>query len=64
MSTRSGITLALHDNTAPSKLMTAAEMKQALADIRMDAKARLQEIREQIAQLAAEADQLQELING
>ena len=53
-----------HDNTAPKQLMTAAEMKQALADIRMDAKARLQEIREQIAQLAAEADQLQELING
>ena len=56
--------LGPHDNTAPSKLMTAAEMKQAMHDIRSDARARLQELREQIAQLAAEADQLQELING
>ncbi|BAQ94415.1 hypothetical protein [uncultured phage_MedDCM-OCT-S31-C1] len=44
--------------------MTAAEMKQAVADIRMDARNRLQEIREQMDQLRAEADQLQELING
>lgn len=44
--------------------MTAAEMKQAVADIRMDARARLQEIREQLETLREEADQLQELING
>ena len=60
----SQVTAGPHDNTAPSKLMTAAEMKQAMHDIRSDARARLQELREQIAQLAAEADQLQELING
>jgi len=56
--------LGPHDNTAPLQLMTAAEMKQAVADIRMDARNRLQEIREQMDKLRVEADQLQELING
>ena len=64
MSTRSGITLALHDNTAPSKLMTAAEMLQAQADIQTDARARLQEIRDEIALLEAEMSDLEEVING
>ena len=44
--------------------MTAAEMLQAVADIRSDAEARLLEIQAQIQDLEAEAEQLEELING
>ena len=44
--------------------MTAAEMLQAVADIRSDAAARLLEIQAQIQDLEAEAEQLQELIDG
>ena len=60
----SQVTAGPHDNTAPSKLMTAAEMLQAQADIQMDAQARLQEIRDEIALLEAEMSDLEEVING
>ena len=50
--------------TAPVQLMTAAEMLQAVADIRTDAESRLLEIQAQIQDLEAEAEQLEELING
>ena len=53
-----------HDNTAPKQFMTAAEMLQAVADIRSDAESRLLEIQAQIQDLEAEAEQLEELING
>ena len=53
-----------HDNTAPKQLMTAAEMQQAVAQIREDAESRLLEIQAQIQDLEAEAEQLEELING
>ena len=53
-----------HDNTAPSKLMTAAEMLQAMSEIRSDAQTRLQEIRDEIALLEAEMADLEELLNG
>ena len=64
ISTRSGITWLQHDNTAPLKLMTAAEMLQAQADIQTDARARLQEIRDEIALLEAEMADLEEVIDG
>ena len=90
ISTRSGITLALHrdslanpscplqlrkemrqrvsarahDNTAPSKLMTTAELVQAVSRAREEAEIRLQEIRDEIALLEAEAEDLNEVING
>lgn len=44
--------------------MTAAEMQQAVAQIREDAESRLLEIQAQIQDLEAEAEQLEELING
>ena len=44
--------------------MTAAEMLQAVADIRSDADARLLEIHAEIQELEAEAQQLEELVNG
>ena len=44
--------------------MTAAEMRQAMADIKSDARQRLQEIRERMEELRAEANDLQELIDG
>ena len=44
--------------------MTAAEMLQAQADIQADAKARLQEIHDEIALLEAEMADLEEVING
>ena len=44
--------------------MTAAEMLQAQADIRSDAQARLQEIRDEIALLEAEMADLEEVIDG
>ena len=53
-----------HDNTAPKQLMTAAEMLQAQADIQTDARARLQEIRDEIALLEAEMADLEEVIDG
>ena len=56
--------LLVHDNTAPSKLMTAAEMLQAQADIKSDARERLQEIRDEIALLEAEMADLEEVIDG
>ena len=43
--------------------MTAAEMRQAVADIRSGARQRLQEIREQMDKLRAEANELQELLD-
>ena len=64
ISTRSGITWLHHDNTAPKQLMTAAEMLQAQADIQTDARARLQEIRDEIALLEAEMADLEEVIDG
>lgn len=56
--------LLVHDNTAPKQLMTAAEMLQAVAQIREDAESRLLEIQAQIQDLEAEAQQLEELVNG
>ena len=53
-----------HDNTAPKQLMTAAEMLQAQHDIKSDARARLQEVRDEIALLEAEMTDLQEVIDG
>ena len=53
-----------HDNTEPFQPMTAAEMQQAVAQIREDAESRLLEIQAQIQDLEAEAEQLEELING
>jgi|OM-RGC.v1.038758024 cell division protein FtsB len=44
--------------------MTAAEMLQAQADIQTDARARLQEIRDEIALLEAEMADLEEVIDG
>ena len=44
--------------------MTAAEMLQAVSNIRQDAEERLLEIQAQIQDLEAEAEQLEELING
>lgn len=44
--------------------MTAAEMLQAVAKIREDAESRLLEIQAEIQDLEAEAEQLQELIDG
>lgn len=44
--------------------MTVSEMRRVLADIRMGARQRLQEIREQMELLKAEANELQELIDG
>ena len=44
--------------------MTAAEMLQAQADIKSDARERLQEIRDEIALLEAEMADLEEVING
>ena len=44
--------------------MTAADMLQAQAEIRSDAQARLQEIRDEIALLEAEMADLEEVIDG
>lgn len=49
---------------APLKPMTAAEMLQAQADIKSDARERLQEIRDEIALLEAEMADLEEVIDG
>ena len=42
--------------------MTAAEMLQAQADIKSDARERLQSIQAQIEELEAEAERLQEVL--
>ena len=60
----SQVTAGLHDNTAPKQLMTAAEMLQAMSEIRSDAQARLKEIRDEIALLEAEMADLEELLDG
>lgn len=44
--------------------MTAAEMLQAMSEIRSDAQARLKEIRDEIALLEAEMADLEELLDG
>ena len=44
--------------------MTAAELLQAVSNVRKVAKERLQSTQARIKELEAEAEQLQELING
>ena len=46
----------------PFQLMTAAEMLQAVSNIRQDAEERLQSIQAQIEELEAEAERLQEVL--
>ena len=57
-----GLTRRAHHDTAPIQPMTAAEMLQAVSNIREDAAERLQSVQAQIEELEAEAERLQEVL--